>query len=523
MLQRSNPRHLALWIIGISTLFRLYLAAFTGLSVGESYYWRGAQFLQLSYFDQPPLFLWLSGITIRLLDISNFALRLPAVLLFSGTSYLLYQIGARLFNPKVGLVALILLNISFVFTIPVASWFQPDAPLMFFWLMTTWGLIQVFFPKEPNGSSFKWWIFIGVALGFTTLSKYHALFLMASTFLFVVINPGQRRWLKHPGPYLALLITAIMLTPVLLWNAEHQWVSFNFQGSRAGGYQVDFTRLIRSIVGQMAWIAPWIWFPLIIVLFKTVRSTEPSQKESFLFWLAILPIVFFTFIAPFARIGFHFHWQAPGYLIAFLLLGNAVAKNLENNQRSTRKWLRSSIAITLVFTLLLTVHMTTGFWSAFGPKLVGEQFGNTTDPTMEGVDFTDIRKRFEQEGWLKNDNLFVATEKWWQTGKIDWPLRGEKDVLIFHPDPRNHAYFFEPKAWLGKDAIYVRYKKEDRPPSSHVVPFFESIKQLPDLPVIRYSKTELVMEVFYCKGFKIPAQARWDLPIYRRLLDQEPF
>lgn len=523
MLQRTHPRKLALWIIGLSTLFRCYLAAFTGLSVGESYYWRGAQFLQLSYFDQPPLFFWLSGLTIRLFDLSNFALRFPAVLLFAGTSYLLYCIGTRLFNAKTGLVALILLNISFVFTVPVASWFQPDAPLMFFWLLTTWCLIQVFFSKEQDRSPMNWWGFTGIALGFTTLSKYHALFLMASTFLFVVINPEQRKWLRHPGPYLALIITAVMLTPVLLWNAEHEWISFNFQGSRAGGYQVDFTRLLRSIVGQMAWIAPWIWVPLMIALFKTFRGSATNQKQSFLFWLAILPIAFFTGIAPFARIGFHFHWQAPGYLVAFLLLGHSVTNNLNVDKRSTRRWLRSSIAITLIFTLLLTVHMTTGFWSALGPKLVGEQFGNTTDPTMEGVDFTDIHKRFEEEGWLKNDNLFVATEKWWQTGKIDWPLKGAKDILIFHPDPRNHAYFFEPQDWLGKDAIYVRYQKNDRPPSSHLLPFFETVEQLPDIPVTRYGKTELILDVFYCTNFQIPEKPQWDLPIYRRLMGEEPF
>ncbi len=523
MLQRTHPRQLALWITGLSTLFRLYIAAYTGLSVGESYYWRGAQFLQLSYFDQPPLFFWLSGLTIRLFDLSNLALRLPAVLLFAGTSYLLYRIGARLFHPKAGLIALILLNISFVFTIPVASWFQPDAPLMFFWLLTVWCLIQVFFPIKENGNTLKWWILTGIALGFTTLSKYHALFLMASTFLFVAIHSGQRKWFRHPGPYLALVITVAMLFPVLLWNADHQWVSFNFQGSRAGGYQIDFSRLIRSLVGQMAWVAPWIWFPLLITLVNSFYKSGNDQKQSFLFWMAILPIAFFTIIAPFARIGFHFHWQAPGYLIAFLLLGNDTSDRLDAGKPTTRKWLRFSIAFTVLFTVLLTIHMTTGFWSAFGPKLVGEQFGNTSDPTMEGVDFIDVRKRFEEEGWLEDENLFVATEKWWQTGKIDWPLRGKKDILIFHPDPRNHAYFFEPDAWLGKDAIYVRYQKGDRPPSSHLLPFFVSVKQLPDLPITRYGKTELIMEVFYCKDFRIPEEPRWDLPIYRRLMGKEPF
>lgn len=523
MLQRGNPKFLALWIIGLTALLRLYLAAFTGLSVGESYYWRGAQMLQWSYFDQPPLFFWLSGLSIRLLDVSNFSLRFPAVLLFAGSSYLLFRIGSRLFNEKSGLCALILLNISFVFTIPVASWFQPDAPLMFFWLLSTWFLIQALFPIDQNSNAFKWWILAGVSLGFTTLSKYHALFLFASTAIFVLFHKSQRKWLRHPGPYVALLIALLMLAPVFIWNAEHNWVSFNFQGSRAGGYLIDFSRLGRSLLGQMAWIAPWIWFPLIIALYKTSRQIRSNQEKSFLFWLAILPILFFTLIAPFARIGFHFHWQAPGYLIAFLLLGEVVSKKLQEGRKSTGRWLRYSIGITAFFTLLLTVHMTTGFWSVVGPRLVGEQFGGTTDPTMEGVDFEDIKIRFDAEGWTDREDLFVATEKWWQTGKIDWPLHGQKDIFIFHPDPRNHAYFFDPRPWLGKDAIYLRYQKKGAPPSSNLIPFFESIEKLQDLPIRRYGKTELVMDVFYCRGFKAPEEPRWDLPIYRLLQGQEPF
>ena len=523
MLQKSNPQTLAYRIIGLTTILRLYLAGFTGLSVGESYYWRGAQMLQWSYFDQPPLFFWLSGLSIRLLDLTNFALRLPAVLLFVGTSYLMFRIGSRLFGLKAGVYALILLNSSFVFTIPIASWFQPDAPLMFFWLLTVWCLLQVFFPKEGQNSPMKWWLLAGLALGLTTLSKYHALFLFASTLLFVLFHPEQRKWLRHPGPYLALLITLLMLMPVVIWNAEHDWVSFNFQGTRAGGYQVDFSRLGRSLLGQMAWIAPWIWFPLIVVLYKTCRTLSADQKSSFVCWLAILPILFFTAIAPFARIGFHFHWQAPGYLMALVLLGKVTYGRLEIGRRSTRRWLRASIAITAIFTLLLTVHMTTGFWSAFGPRLVGEQFGNTTDPTMEGVDFTDIRIRFEEEGWLTDESLFVATEKWWQTGKIDWPLRGQKDIFIFHPDARNHAYFFDPRPWLGKDAIYVRYQKPDQPPSGNLTPFFQSVVRLEDLPVKRHGKTELVMDVFYCKGFRLPDEPRWDMPLYRLLVGKAPY
>lgn len=509
-------------LIAITTIFRLYLAGSTGLGVGESYYWRGTQFLDWSYFDQPPLFFWISAFTTWLLGLSNFALRLPAVLFFAGTCSLMYLVAKRLFNSAAGFYSVLLINISFVFTLPIAAWFQPDAPLLFFWMLTTYCLVRLFF-AEAQSQSLQWWILAGISLGLTTLSKYHAIFLMAGTFIFVVTNKDMRHWLTKPGPYLAILICIVFLTPVFYWNAQHEWVSFNFQGSRAGGYEVDFSRLARSLLGQVMWLAPWIWLPLMRQMYISGRSSLIDKRQSFLFWTSVLPIAFFTLIAPFARIGFHFHWQAPGYMMLFIPLGAVVAERMTNGRKSTKKWLWGSAVVTSVVTVVLLIHMTTGFWAAWGPKLVGEKFGSTTDPTLEGVDFVDIRDRFIKEGWLDDPNLFVASEKWWQTGKIDWPLKGQKPILIFHPDPRNHAYYFDPIEFLGKDAIYIRHKKKPKPPSGNVTPFFQEIIPQEDLAIRRFGKTELLLEVFYCKGFQIPEVPQDHLPVYRRLLGKEPF
>ena len=95
-----NAYKYTLILIIITLLIRLIIAWKTGLGIGEAYYFRGAKDIALSYFDQPPLFLWLSGLSIRLFCLSNFALRLPAVLLFAGTSWLLYIIGERMSDNK---------------------------------------------------------------------------------------------------------------------------------------------------------------------------------------------------------------------------------------------------------------------------------------------------------------------------------------------------------------------------------------------------------------------------------------
>ncbi len=524
-LRSFSPKQTVIVLIVITAIVRMFIAAYTGLGVGESYYWRGARHLDWSYFDQPPLFFWLGGLSIRLLDLSNFSLRLPSILLFAGTTWLLFQSTRKMFNARAGMYAVILLNVSFVFTVPVAAWFQPDAPLMFFWMLTLYCLLQIFMTDELSEPAkiYKWWLLAGVSLGLTMLSKYHAIFMVLGVGCYVFANRDQRKWLLHPGPYLALIVSLLFLFPVLYWNAEHNWISFTFQGTRAGTTRDwSVVRFLGSVLGQMAWIAPWIWIPLIGCLIYSARHLQ-VKVYSLIFWISVFPIAFFTIIALWARIGFHFHWQAPGYLILFIALGEWTNKGLAGATfRNYRRWLRFSVATTIAIVSVLVIHMTTGFWYEMGPERIARQFGINNDPTIEGVDFDHIRSRFEAESWMDDDNIFVASVKWWQAGKIDWALKGEKDILTFHRDPRNHAYFFNPQSLLGKDAIAIRYESENDI-SDNLRPFFDSTERLDDIEITRYGKTELKLNVFYCRNFQIPADPMDHLPLYRQLTGNEPF
>ncbi len=525
-----NAYKYTLILIIITLLIRIIIAWKTGLGIGEAYYFRGAKDIALSYFDQPPLFLWLSGLSIRLFCLSNFALRLPAVLLFAGTSWLLYIIGKRLFNPIAGFYAVLIMNISFVFTIPVASWFQPDAPLMFFWLLCTYCIIQIMFPgkeidvktNRKSRKVFIWWVLVGISLGLTTLSKYHAPFLIAGVLIFILFSKDHKHWLWHPGPYIALLINLIIALPIFIWNYENDWASFIFQGSRAGSggeFKIHFDWFLRSIFGQALWLAPWIWFPLIRQLFISYRKRKKNPVFSFFFWTAILPIVFFTIVTLWSDTGYHFHWQAPGYMMLFIPLGAFINERLNaqgKKKRKARRWLISSAIFTILFSVVLICHMITGFWSSYGPKDIVLKFGGKYDPTIEGTDYNAIKTRFEEKGWMKQKNLFVGSIRWWQAGKIDWALKGEKEMICFHRDPRNYAFFSDPKKLLGYDAIVIAQYNENAV-NTFVNPFFEKVKQLEDIQIIRNDVVELELQVYYCSDFQIPQAAMNDVPVYRQL------
>ncbi len=532
-LTEANARLYTLILIVVTFFIRLLIAAYTGLGNGESYYFRGALHFDFSYFDQPPLFFWLGGLSIRLFGLTNLGLRFPTVLLFAGTSWLLYLITKNFFNAAAGFWAVVVMNLSAVFTVAVACWYQPDGPLMFFWLLSTWYIVKVLGigedkpldPKTDKGKVYALWIIIGICMGLATLSKYHVLFLFAGVFMFIATNKKQRHWLTHPGPYLAVLITILMALPIIWWNYKNNWVSFVFQGSRAGtrneAFEIHYIWFLRSIAGQAVWLLPWIWFPTVRQLFTSYRL-RLQAAYGFTFWMAILPIVFFTVITLWADLQYHFHWQAPGYMMLFMPLGFAIDKALngkdERRKRLTRRWLNFSIYFTIITISVLGLHLVTGFWQSYGPKWVVSLGGGKIDPTIQGVDYDDIMTRFEKEGWINNNNVFAGSTRWWLAGKVDWALKGKKDIVTFNRDPRNLAFLVDPQKLVGKDAIIIgEASAYNETVNDDAKPYFDSVIQLPDIPIIRGGRVEEHLQVFYCKNFHQSKTEFKDYPLWRQL------
>jgi 4-amino-4-deoxy-L-arabinose transferase-like glycosyltransferase len=226
-LELPNKSRNVLQIIGITAVARLLLAAALGLGVDESYAVSVARPLSLGYFDHPPLHFWIAGAMTWLAGsppagpIADLIVRLPFVVLFALTTWLLYLTTARLFDSRAGLWAVIALNLSAVFTLSTASWVLPDGPLMCASMATVYCVVRAL----EGDRSLKWWIGAGLGGGCAMLSKYHGVFVLAGILLFLATTPEYRRWLLRPQPYMAAAIAALMFAPDLVWNSHHGWVS----------------------------------------------------------------------------------------------------------------------------------------------------------------------------------------------------------------------------------------------------------------------------------------------------------
>ena len=255
-----EKNRLALAILIGFFVARLVFAFTLGLGVDESYTIAISRRLCLSYFDHPPLHLWITHFA-ALAAGENAIARMPFIVLFFATGWITYRFVCRLFGSRAALIALFALNVTPFFFASAGSWIVPDGPLLFGLAVAAWAAGRLFFPEPlEEASAWRLWLLIGVGLGLAGLSKYSAVLTAGGLAAFVLLSPKQRQWLKHPAPYVSAGIAFAMITPVILWNARHGWVSFEFQGARgvpSGGLRP--AQFLTMALGEIAFLSPWIF------------------------------------------------------------------------------------------------------------------------------------------------------------------------------------------------------------------------------------------------------------------------
>src|SRR5277367_5376206 len=146
--RNAGNYRLALTILAGFLVARLAFALSLGLGIDESYTIAISRRLNLSYFDHPPLHLWIAHFAALALG-ENGAVRIPFVTLFSATGWIYYRFGSRLFGSAAALIALFALNITPFFFASAGGWIVPDGPLLFGLAVAAWAATRLFFLEPP--------------------------------------------------------------------------------------------------------------------------------------------------------------------------------------------------------------------------------------------------------------------------------------------------------------------------------------------------------------------------------------
>jgi hypothetical protein len=241
-----------------------------------------------------------------------------------------------------------------------------------------------------------------------------------------------------------------MFTPVLVWNSEHAWASFAFQGARAAGRGgLHIGPMLSTLAGQAGYVLPWIWIPLMVVLWNAVRTGPRDAARWFLACVGAGPVAVFTLIALRGDPGLP-HWEAPGYLMLFPLLGAAAAARVARGDRLAVRWVRWSTWTFVGLVVILMTQTANGWMERIAPSLFAKG-----DPTTDMISWRALRPTLDAENLLAHGE-FLAAPSWIQAGQAALGAGPDVPVVCLCADPHQFYYMSDDRAFLGRDAVFVK-------------------------------------------------------------------
>ena len=480
----SQRRNLVTLIL-VTLMFRLAWSASLETGQDEAYHYLYSVYPDWSYFDHPPMLMYLTRLGIAACGgwVHPLSVRLGFVLLFSGSTWVVFQWTKRFYGELAGVFAALALNLSAYFTAAAGAFVLPDGPLLFFALLTMWGVSEALIATPGKILP---WIWVGLACAGAMLSKYHAVFLPLGTVAYVLGTPSARWNLRTPGPYLAAVIGFLGLLPVLIWNSQHEWASFAFQSSRAVGLQFRPGGLALMLFGPMGFLFPWIWFSFAVILVTRLpRLRTTSGIDRLLLFLALLPLVLFTVVACFRPILPH--WPLIGFLPLFPLVGSCWASKSLEQPIIVRRWV---IFMTAALMLVAGMFLMQARFSLF--KLPFR------DPCIEISGWESVGEELRSRGLVERPNTFLFTDRWYESGELAFAVRNRIPVTCYRQgDARGFAFWSNPDDWLHHDGILI---DSDRRPEliEEYRPYFREIQPLPPIEMKRGGRLFRTLNAYLC-------------------------
>lgn len=478
-------------LIATTLIARLLFASLLGLGIDESYMVAAGRKLHFGYFDHPPIAWWLVwGVAHLFGSESNVVVRLPFVLLFGVSTWLMFRLTCDLFDERTGLLTAALLNAVPVLGVTTGSWVLPDGPLVAALLGAVVCLVRA---MSDEHSGWWWWLGCGMCFGLAMCSKYVAVLIGAGTIIYFLTQPRARRWLARPHPYVAAAVALSLFAPVIAWNAVHGWVSFVFQGGRVSGGRWHPFEPIYTLAGEALIFLPWIWLPLAACLWHAIRVGPADSRRWLLACLSLPSILLFELVS--LRSHVLLHWAAPGTMLALPLLGDAIGRRWRTS-RAVRIGLVSTAAFVTAAALLVATEVRFNWL----PK-AGERFAMGSSPDLEAVDWDTLRTELLRRGEL-HSGMVVAAVRWFDAGKIDYALHGAVPVICLGKDPREYGISSPAEDQVGQDLLIIAPRETLQSMAKRFGAKFQSLRELPPIILRHAGKPAMVLPAFIGRHFE---------------------
>ena len=329
-------------IIAISLLIKLLCIGSNDLLAEEAYYWNYSAHPDIGYLDHPPMVAVLIKLFTTIFGNNEFGVRIGSIFCWLATALFSFKL-TQLIKPGAGKYAIFLLAILPFFFLHSLI-ITPDLPLMVCWAASLYYLYcaQVLENKRA-------WYSAGLWLGLGVLSKYSILLLGPAAVLYSVWLPHARKQFLQKEPYLCVLLMILFFTPVIYWNATHDWASFVFQSTRRLEEASFFS--FHHLLGLFVVFLTPLGLLGFIQLFsknKPEISLLDLKTKRFFQMYTLVPLAVFSLFS--LRHEIKFNWIGPCMLAIIPWL----AVLIDHTKSSLRKgWYITSIVLLIGYSMMI--------------------------------------------------------------------------------------------------------------------------------------------------------------------------
>lgn len=503
----------------ILTAARMVIGASSELSGDEAYYFLWSERLDWSYYSKGPGVALAIKLSTSIFGDTALGVRFLSPLLGLGTSILVFRLAKQLLGIRVGIGTVVMLNLTPIFN--AGSIVLTIDPLMiFFWvaaMLTTWKAAHD--DQKLSG----YWLMTGLLIGIGFLCKYTALVQVVSIVLFLVAWPKGRSQFRRPGFYAMLGVILLSMTPVVIWNAQNDWITCRHLFERTGlSEKDDGFRLGPDIFVYLGYhlgvYTPLIFAGLAGATVIAIRRFRKTAQQTFLGSFS-LPIVLGYFGLSIFNMG-EVNWTAPGFFgIGILLI--KYFDDWKLKPVTKRIWISAAAGLAATLTLVAAnpdLVRAAGFSWAYANDPFGRLRGWKT--TAEAL--ARHAREFEQE---TGETPFLISNRYQDCAGPAFYL--PDNVAAFRPAPehpviqmleprdgRIHNQFaFWPRYWepktaenrfIGRNALILT-ETSDRPgPPSTIVKSFAKWELLDSIVIERRGDTLHRWKIFACYDYQIP-------------------
>jgi dolichol-phosphate mannosyltransferase len=335
------------------------------------------------------------------------------------------------------------------------------------------------------------------------LSKYSIALLGPAALVFTILDARSRPWLWRREPYVAILIATLLFSPVLVWNANHEWASFAYQGADRWSTDIDFSLHIL-ILSALVLITPFgligavlIWLPQ--RMSGLIQSNNVTSADRLWLFTAIFCLVpLSVFVLHSLQDNPKIQWTGPIWLATLPILASAIDPQRANLVRRfcgffTQKLWKPVATVMLLLLGGLLYAMTVG------PPLVPafERMGLPVawEEMMQSVE--EIKNDLELETGARPivvglSNYFIAAEHAFYDPKGQGVEEtGGRGLLGYNGWMWD--YWQKPEDYAGRDFVLVTFEPKylDR------ARFESRFARITDVKVVPIMKSGRIAGKFY--------------------------